>query len=141
MPSRACGYRNRSPVEAELLRVEQIHQLADVVLHNCAYANRAVVRKFHKSLRLLIQPDQDVNLYTLAKPDLRVVRLQQCAKTTEAQSDCRVSNRYCNNYLQYIVHSTCCGLTQLTCRCVTCVAIITSSTQYVLLSIGICCVV
>ena len=64
--------RNRSPVEAELVRVEQIHQLADVVLHNCVFANRAVVRKFHcftKALCLLIQPDQD---YTRAKPELRV---------------------------------------------------------------------
>jgi len=39
-------YRNRSPVQAELIRVEQIHQLADVVLHNCVFANRAVVKEF-----------------------------------------------------------------------------------------------
>jgi len=42
-----AGYRNRSPARAELLRVDQIHQLADVVLHNCTYANRAVVSKFN----------------------------------------------------------------------------------------------
>jgi len=68
-------YRNCSPVEAELIRVEQIHQLADVVVHNCVFANRTVVRKFHcftKALCLLIQPEQDVNLYTLAKPEFRV---------------------------------------------------------------------
>ena len=45
-----CSYQlqNRSPVEAELLRVEQIHHLAEV-LHHFVHANRAIFTRTFSS--------------------------------------------------------------------------------------------